>query len=519
MAVTVDDVLQVVQRSLDSSDVERTALLLERHWGTLLHTDVPLLVRALATVKGPVVDRHPSLVLISEILQRLTPRARANGDAALAVVLSEIDTVDDPVARVGIGLSAQVAMRRRGMFAEGMRFGDERVETAIELGDPGQTVCGAPTAAVELEAGLIHLLAGELSAAAKHFAAAHHHPSPRVSHAYDAAGKLGLLHALRGDSSLAEIWLDRAGALARSATNWRFSAPQAQGIAAARMLLALDHLDWPAYHEHNSTAAIDYSTENWAYVLYAQARAALLLGNQKVIIQEIRDYRDYLPHLFTPKGFIAVLLGSAESDLLLSCGDVESAELVARGFGNHPLEVAAAARIRLSQGELDRVAVSTAESGWPSHISNRERLDLLLLGLTADLAQQPHTAHRHRLLDRIANELSRESHRTLFALAINDPSTIEQVGRYTDSDAVELLNKIDPPRPFTTIARPTKLTPRETILLQQLATSASIVEIAGELHVTESTIRNHRKSLYRKLGATSRSHAIEIARYSGLIPG
>ena len=122
------DVVRMTTPALEAGDHETLARLIERHWGRLLRSDVPLLGRAVATMPGRVTDRHPALTLIGEILQRLTPGARSRGDDALQRVVATVDTVTDPAARVGIGLSAQIAMRRRGMFDAARSFGVSRIE-------------------------------------------------------------------------------------------------------------------------------------------------------------------------------------------------------------------------------------------------------------------------------------------------------------------------------------------------------------------------------------------------------
>jgi DNA-binding CsgD family transcriptional regulator len=81
------------------------------------------------------------------------------------------------------------------------------------------------------------------------------------------------------------------------------------------------------------------------------------------------------------------------------------------------------------------------------------------------------------------------------------------------------LEKQNIRNPFST-GRPhraLRLTPREQALLQHLAAEHPATRIAEDLEVSPSTIRNHRKNLYRKLGATSRDHAIELARRAGLL--
>jgi ATP/maltotriose-dependent transcriptional regulator MalT len=61
------------------------------------------------------------------------------------------------------------------------------------------------------------------------------------------------------------------------------------------------------------------------------------------------------------------------------------------------------------------------------------------------------------------------------------------------------------------------LTTAELRILPLLATHLSFPEIAGELFVSRHTVRSQAMSVYRKLGASSRSQAVARARELGLL--
>ena len=63
------------------------------------------------------------------------------------------------------------------------------------------------------------------------------------------------------------------------------------------------------------------------------------------------------------------------------------------------------------------------------------------------------------------------------------------------------------------------LTAAELRLLPMLATHLSFPEIAGELFLSRNTIKSQAMSLYRKLGASSRSQAVARSRELGLLVG
>lgn len=61
-------------------------------------------------------------------------------------------------------------------------------------------------------------------------------------------------------------------------------------------------------------------------------------------------------------------------------------------------------------------------------------------------------------------------------------------------------------------------TAAELRVLALLATDLTVRQIADRLYLSVKTVGAHRRRLYRKLGAASREHAVEIARQRGLIP-
>jgi DNA-binding NarL/FixJ family response regulator len=104
-------------------------------------------------------------------------------------------------------------------------------------------------------------------------------------------------------------------------------------------------------------------------------------------------------------------------------------------------------------------------------------------------------------------------------MATADPAVVGLLGGHEPEIAplLDRLAELNPPHPFRLVPAPAKLTPREQLLLEKLAGGGAILQIAQELHVSPATIRNQRKSLYRKLGAASRRHAVEIGLRTGLL--
>ena len=62
------------------------------------------------------------------------------------------------------------------------------------------------------------------------------------------------------------------------------------------------------------------------------------------------------------------------------------------------------------------------------------------------------------------------------------------------------------------------LTPREMEILSKLPTGDTVIEIAKQLFISESTMKSHLQAIYRKLQTHTRVQAIAKARKVGLLP-
>ena len=62
-----------------------------------------------------------------------------------------------------------------------------------------------------------------------------------------------------------------------------------------------------------------------------------------------------------------------------------------------------------------------------------------------------------------------------------------------------------------------RLTARQQEVLGHLAAGHSTDQIAGELHLSRETVRNHVRHVLQRLGASSRLQAVAIARSDGIL--
>ena len=61
------------------------------------------------------------------------------------------------------------------------------------------------------------------------------------------------------------------------------------------------------------------------------------------------------------------------------------------------------------------------------------------------------------------------------------------------------------------------LTEREREVLELMAAGSTNPEIAGALHLSRHTVKEHASSVYRKLGVRNRTEAVQRAQRLGLL--
>jgi two-component system response regulator DesR len=64
-------------------------------------------------------------------------------------------------------------------------------------------------------------------------------------------------------------------------------------------------------------------------------------------------------------------------------------------------------------------------------------------------------------------------------------------------------------------AGPDPLTDRERDVLREAADGSTVADIAGRLHLSESTVRNYLSAAITKTGTRNRIEAVGVARHNG----
>ncbi len=214
-------------------------------------------------------------------------------------------------------------------------------------------------------------------------------------------------------------------------------------------------------------------------------------------------------------------LDRAEIACRLAMRDLQGARLIIRSVPPSSWYPEALARLELLAGRPDQAeqALRAARNGVQPRRTEIERLVLL--------ARVQFQRGRHDRAEgtlRRALELGRpERYVRVF---LNDapivfPLLESIAGRHPDDYLHELMDKTRPSAPcggtppVSLVVE--SLSQRERDVLTLLPSHLTQREIAAAMYVSLNTVKTHTKAVYRKLGAASRSGAVQTARYHGLL--
>jgi len=363
---------------------------------------------------------------------------------------------------------------------------------------------------VAVQTGITAMLAGQFEAALAAFTAARMlPPNPALMFlTRDAYVKAAIIEALYGELSRAESLLRTAETFARTESWAEATVDASAAIAQAiidgdRPVEALADLDAVPLHQVG---------EMWPFYLTAVQRVLLLIGDLSEARRRLKLY-DQLPLLRVDgQGFNGSALAITATSRAVMAGDVvEARTQVAKADPELPItQILTALTELISSRPRDALKRARKLRGrlggfrflelWRLAI---EAGGALSLGLESDLREAVQAALRSP-----GGLNLRETH--YFAPEVREfaKAHFDEWPRDPESDV----------RPFSVF--PTQnfvLTERERELLAALSEGHSRDEIAAAQFISVNTLKTHLRSIYRKLGVSSRAAAVAEAQRLGFV--
>jgi LuxR family transcriptional regulator, maltose regulon positive regulatory protein len=210
--------------------------------------------------------------------------------------------------------------------------------------------------------------------------------------------------------------------------------------------------------------------------------------------------------------------------ILVRVGEVERAEQALAELGEADRERGetrtALAALRLAQGDPHAAAAALAPvlDGSAPLIRRTWLVGAFLLeAIARDALGEPAAAEQAL---ESALDLAEPDGLLLFFVLQPAATLLERHARHRTAHPcliAEILDLLAGKRPAPPAGLQAPLSGSEIRVLRYLPTNLSQPEIATELHVSRHTIRTHMSHLYAKLGAHSRTEAVERARTLGML--
>ncbi|SJN40928.1 regulatory protein, LuxR [Microbacterium esteraromaticum] len=311
-------------------------------------------------------------------------------------------------------------------------------------------------------------------------------------------GAIAWITAHSGDVMAAQRWVQTAVARPWSDDQRNGYLGCLLRIAEAQICIEKGQLD-AAENAINSVWHMIDTVEYWPLLAHVRAQIDICRGRAGVGLERLRALRRHRSARISRE--YTRLLDLADSGLALAAGDPVAASTLVPRASDSPLVALGAARAVMFAGQYERAlrmlgsitAVSPAER---THAAVLEAVVLHRLGRASDAAR----AAQHAVTVAEAYELTTPfllvpvDDRELFDIEMPWPTPTIRAGEATAS-----------------------LTDRECVILRELVDTASASAIADHLHVSVNTVKSQRRSLYRKLGVTSRQQALTAAVAQGLL--
>ncbi|WP_136517471.1 helix-turn-helix transcriptional regulator [Cellulomonas telluris] len=508
--------VEAVEAAVDADDLDLVTAVLRHHWRGFLSEHAGTVRRTVAPLGLVRLRRHPVILFLLALGHNADRRSRAVAVAlfglATATARAQRHRASAP-DRVAMRLIETVALRVTGRAGAAAHAGDDLLALLEDLAPADRSEVEDLLNPAYLHTGLAYLYDGRPDDAA----AAGERALAEARHDLGRLGALSLLaglHALSGS-------LEAAEGYAADVRGRRWPEGSVDGYTGAlhqvaEAVLALEALDPARAQAHLDRLAPHRETiEHWPLLAHVQAHVDLLTSGAETAIERLASTRRAHARRQSTHRATAALLDATHALLVTAAGRPLAAAAALPDARPGPALTIARARAELVAGRPAQAVASLAGSAVPG-LPPRTQAEQALLeaaALAADgrqtqavpaLARALALLRVHRL--RLPLVLLPAGHRArLRALAV--------ARGLPDAD----LLAADVPAVLPDVAAAPELTPREAVVLRALTRSGSTSEIAAELVVSPHTVKSQLRTLYRKLGATSRASALASARAHGLL--
>lgn len=498
--------VHVLRTLVAEGRVEEAVAVLESDWIGRWYSVGPVALRDLVgTFDLTTIARRPVLRLVAVGSGLVTgAEAWALVDHAMGEVRRGGRPDDDVLVA---HLLAAVQHRESGQYLQARLILDAARPVADRVGvmseDAGEL---ALLAFLRLQEGLTALLGGDVAGARHLLQAAHDAEGLRGSAAGRAqvAAHLALACAVAGELVEADDALATAEAL--EAEIGGSVAATADAIRLARLVLLLDRRQLPeAGRLVQGRKPASYGSL-WPLALWSHAQFLLLTGRHRHGLRLLARAEEVVPLGKVGDGIAHEIKRAARAEFNIALGNVREAWVaIEPGTSRTPWSAVAEAMVLYVSGEFETVRYAARVARAAHDLTLRDAARLRALEAAACIARGDVEGAR-RLLGVVLDTAQQQGWRSyvsslprpLVAFALREDWLPADV-------AASALDAVWTPGPA--LAAP--LSPRERAVFRLLLEGAARAEIADQLGVSINTVKSQVRSLYAKLGVTSRPEVLQ----------
>lgn len=492
-------------------DYASMSRVLGRHFTYFIYYHSSAALEIMTTIPRPQLRRNPTLAVMMSLLyagREPAPSERVRNLAELGLTIARA-RAGKPGAEEDFWTTFALhgGLRLVGNFAAAASSADRLIRIIDSVGSTWRTQLGDAVPSAWSIAGMSFLLVGRTSDARL--------TVRRVQREHGPARYVG---ALAIDANIAVLRGELAGAAAVMtdiegipSERWRGKYPGV-GWHIAEAIGRLETWDRDgALSVLSETEPHLDNLEQWPLVLWAEGQAQLLRDSAADALEAFSDRRARFQRR-AASPYTRSLIEAVYADLLLAAGLPRQAERALQGLSTEPHVVVSLARLELARGEHERSLALVNDLAWSPEAAPGDREGALVLSAVA-LGRLQRTEAARRALEHAVALARLHGHFRPLALA----PRLDILRLLTENEADVAVRLQSAPDPFGGIRAIGSLTKREQQVLEALAETGSLEEIAARLFVSINTVRTQLQSVYRKLGATSRGEALEVAARNGLL--
>lgn len=518
---------EALEQAMALGDPMDIAELVEKSWADISLSRRPLLEEAMSRLPRQFIEKRPEMRMVQIALNGLALPETGHFEALPhdEAQLQDMGTSAQAAEHITRYLTTAGAARYAGRFHESLTLLRKlHIIADAALDHAGEKVPLLGPMVYIHEALTLQLL-GRFAEAVPLFHTAMRRDrfdDNRVT-TRDAEGSLAMHYAIRGDLPEARRWA-RQEAARKRLPGW-FERRVAVAGNVARAWLAIESGD----RAEARGVLLDLvrqreDDELWPFILHAQTAHELLWGDVRAMLADLREFAATRRAVSPPGSIAEVIVVALEVDLRMALGHGAAAAGLLANAPHHSAVDLRRARLALLRGNFAEVL--DYDLGVREH-SPRFRAEMGLMRAAAlrELGraeaartldeQVAHLMHAYGLRSPWA-ALPAALRPAELALHPSDPALRPGDPAPRPGDPALELGGLDVPAVFPDSLEVVELTPSEDVVLDGLAAGFSAEEIAEQAYLSVNTIKTHTRTLYRKLGVSSRLEALARARALGL---